>query len=57
MKPDLAAEYRRLRTRLQQLQSEPVKDFVQIDALIDDLEKIQLAIKALHGLKGNNPNE
>ena len=57
MKRDLASEYRRLRMRLQQLQAQPVKDFFQIDALIDELEKVQLAFKALHGLHGNNPNE
>lgn len=57
MKPDLQAEYVRLRAQLEALQEAPVKDFSRIDQLIDELEKIQLAIKAGHGLKGNNPNE
>ena len=57
MKPDLQVEYVRLRTQLEALQEAPVKDFPRIDQLIDALEKIQLAIKATHGLKGNNPNE
>jgi hypothetical protein len=57
VKPDLPAEYVRLRTQLEALEAAPVKDFSRIDQLIDELEKIQLAIKAGHGLKGNNPNE
>ena len=57
MKPDLQAEYVRLRAQLEALQEAPVKDFPRMDQLIDELEKIQLAIKAGHGLKGNNPNE
>lgn len=57
MKPDLQAEYVRLRAQLKALQEAPVKDFPRIDQLINELEKIQLAIKAGHGLKGNNPNE
>lgn len=57
MKPDLQAEYVRLRAQLEALGAGPVKNFPRIDQLIDELEKIQLAIKAEHGLKGNNPNE
>jgi hypothetical protein len=57
MKPDLEAEYRRLRAQLQALQAAPVKDFQTIDQLIDQLEQLQLAIKGEHGVKGNNPNE
>lgn len=57
MKPDLQAEYVRLRAQLEALEAAPVKDFPRMDQLIDELEKIQLAIKAEHGLKGNNPNE
>ncbi|WP_457282140.1 hypothetical protein [Polaromonas sp. P5_D5] len=57
MKPDLQAEYVGLRAQLEALEAAPVKDFPRMDQLIDELEKIQLAIKAEHGLKGNNPNE
>lgn len=54
---DLEIEYQRLRETLQILQAEPVKNFAAIDALIDQLERLQLAIKGEHGIKGNNPNE
>ncbi|MFS2032452.1 hypothetical protein ACEN8I_00350 [Polaromonas sp. CT11-55] len=57
MKRDLEADYARLRAQLQALQAAPVKDFAKIDQLIDELEKLQLAIKAEHGLQGNNPIE
>ena len=57
MKPDLESGYARLRAQLQALEEAPIKDFVKIDQLIEQLEKIQLAIKAEHGIKGNNPNE
>jgi hypothetical protein len=57
MKPDLESAYARLRAQLQALQEAPVKDFAKIDQLIEQLEQIQLAIKAEHGIKGNNPNE
>ncbi|MFC5523139.1 hypothetical protein [Polaromonas jejuensis] len=57
MKPDLESAYARMRAELEHLLAEPVKDFPKIDALIDQLEQLQLAIKGEHGLKGNNPNE
>lgn len=57
MKRDLEADYARLRAQLQALQAAPVKDFAKIDQIIDELEKLQLAIKAEHGLQGNNPIE
>ena len=57
MKRDLEADYVRLRAQLQALQAAPVKDFAKIDQLIDELEKLQLAIKAEHGIRGNNPLE
>jgi len=57
MKRDLEADYARLRAQLQALQAAPAKDFAKIDQLIDELEKLQLAIKAEHGLQGNNPLE
>lgn len=54
---DLQAEYRHLRSELERLLAEPVKDFPKIDRLVDRLEKVQLAFKGQHGVKGNNPNE
>jgi hypothetical protein len=55
--PDLPAQYDRLRQQLERLMAEPVKDFAAIDQLVDGLERVQLAIKAQHGIKGNNPLE
>jgi len=54
---DLRIEYARLREELERLLTEPAKDFVRIDALVDELELVQLAFKDQHGIKGNNPNE
>lgn len=53
----LQAEYDQLRAELQRLMMAPVRDFLCIDQLVDQLELLQLAIKEAHGLKGNNPNE
>jgi len=57
MKPDLKADYTRLRAELEALMAQPVKDFPRIDQIVDQLEQVQLAIKEEHGVKGNNPNE
>lgn len=54
---DLQAEYQHLRAELERLLTDPVKDFPEIDKLVDQLEKVQLAFKEQHGIKGNNPNE
>ncbi|MDB5744281.1 MAG: hypothetical protein JWR68_2596 [Polaromonas sp.] len=54
---DLQAEYDQLREELQRLMTEPIKDFPRIDALVDQLERTQLAFKGQHGIQGNNPNE
>jgi Spy/CpxP family protein refolding chaperone len=54
---DLPAQYERLREEMERLMAEPVKDFAAIDRLVDRLERLQLAIKEQHGIKGNNPNE
>lgn len=54
---DLESEYGHLREELERLMTEPIKDFPRIDHLVDQLERIQLAIKEQHGIKGNNPNE
>lgn len=51
------AEYDQLRTELQRLMMAPVKDFLRIDHLVNQLELLQLSIKGEHGIKGNNPNE
>ena len=57
MNRDLPSEYGRLREELERLMAEPVKDFAAIDQLVDRLERLQLAIKEQHGIKGNNPIE
>ena len=54
---DLQSEYARLRKELERLLTEPDKDFQKIDAVVDELELVQLAFKDQHGIKGNNPNE
>ena len=54
---DLQAEYNRLRIELERLLTEPEKDLAKVDILVDQLEKVQLAFKGQHGIKGNNPNE
>ncbi|WP_426145139.1 hypothetical protein [Polaromonas sp. DSR2-3-2] len=54
---DFPTEYARLREELERLLTEPDKDFKRIDALVDQLELVQLAFKEQHGIKGNNPNE
>jgi hypothetical protein len=54
---DLPAQYDRLREELERLMAQPVKDFPVIDELVDRLERVQLAIKEQHGIKGNNPFE
>lgn len=57
MKPNLESDYDHLREELERLMTEPIKDFPRIDQLVDQLERLQLAIKGEHGIKGNNPNE
>jgi len=57
VKPDLKSDYARLRAELQALMMQPVKDFLRIDQIVDQLERVQLALKEEHGVKGNNPNE
>ncbi len=54
---DLPVEYAHMREELERLLTEPIKDFQRIDALVDELEMVQLALKEQHGIKGNNPNE
>ena len=52
---DAVAEYARLRQRLEDLNRADVKDMRAIDQVIDRLAAAQLAVKAAHGLIGNNP--
>ena len=54
---DLTAEYSRLRSELETLLAAPVKDMPRVDELVMRLEQVQLALKAEHGIMGNNPNE
>jgi hypothetical protein len=54
---DLESEYAHLREEMERLMTEPIKDFPRIDFLVNQLERLQLAIKEQHGIKGNNPNE
>jgi hypothetical protein len=50
------AFYFHLRDKLVSLNSASVPNQVAIDAVIQDLEKAQMAYKASHGVYGNNPN-
>ena len=54
---ELRSDYDRMRAELELLLAEPVKDMPRIDWLVDQLERLQLAIKAEYGLRGNNPSE
>lgn len=56
-RPSLQARYDELRAELVRLMAAPVKDFLRIDQLVDQLEQLQLTLKGEHGIKGNNPNE
>jgi hypothetical protein len=51
------AEYERMRQQLESLLNQPDKDMVEVDRLINELDRLQLAIKAELGIRGNNPNE
>ena len=51
------AEYAQLRLQLESLLTQPDKDMAAVDRLVDALERLQLAIKADLGIRGNNPNE
>lgn len=35
---------------------QPVRDLRCIGDLVDELERVQLQIKAMQGIEGNNPN-
>ncbi len=51
------AEYERMRQQLENLLNQPDKDMAEVDRLVSALERLQLAIKAELGIRGNNPNE
>ena len=46
-----------MRQRLESLLSQPDKDMAEVDRLVNELDRLQLAIKAELGIRGNNPNE
>ena len=46
-----------MRQQLESLLNQPDKDMVEADRLINELDRLQLAIKAELGIRGNNPNE
>ncbi len=53
----LQHRYGQLRAQLESLLAQPDKDMVEVDRLVDQLERCQLDIKAELGVQGNNPNE
>ena len=53
----LQAEYAALRQQLETVLAQPEKDKPQADALVQQLEQLQLRFKGLQGIVGNNPNE
>ena len=46
-----------MRQRLESLLNQPDKDMAEVDRLVNELDRLQLAIKAELGIRGNNPNE
>ena len=54
--PD-TTHFHELHARLTQLQSAPVPDMAAIDAVVDELAREQLRLKAADGQAGNNPIE
>lgn len=53
----LQLRYGQLRAQLETLLAQPNKNMIEVDWLVDELERCQLAIKAELGVQGNNPNE
>lgn len=54
---DLRLRYDRMRAELEALMAQPVRDKPRIHHLVDQLERVQLQLKAALGIPGNNPNE
>ena len=46
-----------MRQQLEGLLNQPDKDMAEVERLVSELERLQLAIKAELGIRGNNPNE
>lgn len=46
-----------MRQQLESILARPDKDMAEVDRLVNELERLQLAIKAELGILGNNPNE
>ena len=46
-----------MRQQLEGLLNQPDKDMAEVERLVSELERLQLAIKAELGVRGNNPNE
>ena len=57
MTPPDSTHFHALHAKLTQLQSAPVRDLAAIDAVIEELAKEQLRLKAADGQAGNNPIE
>ena len=46
-----------MRQQLEAVLNQPDKDMAEVDRLVNELDCLQLAIKAELGIRGNNPNE
>lgn len=55
--PELQQRYTDLRESMETLLAQPEKDMPTVDRLVDELEHVQLLIKSVLGIAGNNPRE
>ena len=53
----LRQRYSELRAELETCMARPVRNMPRIHHLVDELEQVQLQLKAVLGIEGNNPNE
>lgn len=53
----LRRRYDQMRAELETLMSQSARDMPRIHHLVDELEQVQLQLKAALGIEGNNPNE
>ncbi len=53
----LRQRHAQMRAELEALMASPVRDLPRIDQLVDQLEQVQLQLKAALGIAGNNPHE
>ncbi len=51
----LRSQYAVLRAELEALMAQPQRDKPRIHHLVDELERVQLRLKAVRGIIGNNP--